>query len=87
MKKIIFNLICVLILIIGITGLVLLIIYNYQLWLDEYNAQIENIGYYKEDIHILNQHIKYGLVATGITLSIFIILGSVLAIFIKWMDE
>lgn len=87
MKKIIFYLICILILIISIISLVLLIIYNYQLWLDEYNTQIENLGYYKEDIHILNQHIKYCLVASGITLSILMIIGSALAIFIKWMND
>lgn len=87
MKKIIFYVISILIVIIGIIGLILLIIYNHQLWLNEYNAQLEKLGYYKEDIKLLNQEIKYGLVCAGITLSIFIIIGGVIAIFIKWMDD
>ncbi len=87
MKKIIFYIITILIVIIGIVGLVLSIIYNHQLWLNEYNAQLEKLGYYKEDIHLLNQQIKYGFVYTGITISLFIIIGGIIAIFIKWMDE
>lgn len=87
MKKIIFYVITILIVIIGIISLILLIIYNHQLWLNEYNAQLEKLGYYKEDIHLLNQQIQYGLIWAGITLSIFIIIGDIVVIIIKWMDE
>lgn len=33
--------------------------YNHLVWLKEYNKQMDILGYYKEDIHLLDQHFEY----------------------------
>ena len=34
---------------------------RYALWLNEYNAQIQQFGFYKDDINLINQYKKYAL--------------------------
>ena len=45
--------------------LVLMIIANDSLYLAEYNAQMQQFGYYKEDVHLLNQVVQLGFVRFG----------------------
>lgn len=33
--------------------------YNHIVWLQEYNKQMDILGYYKEDIHLLDQHFEH----------------------------
>ena len=55
-KYIIAALILIAVLCLGICLIIISCCYNYQLWLNEYNAQIATYGVYKEDLHILNQY-------------------------------
>ena len=45
--------------------LVLMIIANDSLYLAEYSAQMKQFGYYKEDVHLLNQVVQLGFVRFG----------------------
>ena len=53
-------------LIISITLLVIMFVCKYNIYLNEYNAQIQQLGYYKEDIHLLNQSVQSGFIGLGI---------------------
>ena len=61
--RIILNVILGLILIGCIVGLVFWSIHcwelDYNMFLKEYNAQMEKFGYYKEDIQLFDQHVEY----------------------------
>ena len=62
-------------LIASIVLLIVMFVSKYNLYLNEYNAQIQQLGYYKEDVHLLNQAVQYGFTNFGIvafTLSIFV---------------
>lgn len=86
-KTKIFLLLNIISLLIFIACVVLLIIYNYNLWLNEYNAQIKQLGVYKEDLHILNQEIKKGLCITGIIFSSIFIIINITCIINVWLDR
>lgn len=53
-------------LIASIILLIIMFVSKYNLYLAEYNAQIQQLGYYKEDIHLLNQTVQSGFVNFGI---------------------
>lgn len=46
----------ILLLAISVTGFILCCIEFHNLWLNEFNAQIDKFGFYKNNIKILNQH-------------------------------
>ena len=86
-KTKIFLILNIISLLIFIGCLILLLIYNYNLWLNEYKAQINQIGFYKEDLHILNQEIQKGLCITGIIFSIIFIITNAVIIFSIYMNN
>lgn len=53
-------------LIASIVLLILMFVAKYNLYLDEYNTQIQQLGYYKEDVHLLNQAVQSGFIGFGI---------------------
>jgi len=59
---------------------------NYTLYLNEFNAQISQFGYYKEDIHLLNQINEYnkfiGLLIVNIINYMLIIIGIGISIYV-----
>lgn len=61
-------------LIASIVFLVFMFISRYNIYLNEYNAQIQQLGYYKEDIHLLNQSVQSGFITAGIVFSVFSII-------------
>ena len=87
MKNKIKYIIPILIFIISIICLVLLIIYNYSIWLNEYNEQINKLGFYENDIILLNQEYEKIFIVSGISLSIFGILGSIIAFGVMLIGE
>lgn len=86
-KTKIFLLLNIISLLIFIACVILLLIYNYNLWLNEYKAQIEQLGVYKEDLHILNQEIQKGLCITGIIFSLIFIIINIICIINVWLDN
>lgn len=70
------KIISIIIFILGLGLLIFCIINNHLIWLKEYNKQIEQFGFYKEDIKILNQEIIIILNSTGMITSICMILSS-----------
>lgn len=55
-----FKIVILIILCLIFVGLIVVTIhYDHSIWLQEYNKQMETIGYYKEDIHLLDQHFEY----------------------------
>ena len=52
-------------LLVSVVLLVLMIIANDSLYLAEYSAQMQQFGYYKEDVHLLNQVVQLGFVRFG----------------------
>ena len=66
------------ILVVSILLLIIMLVSKYNLYLNEYNAQMQQVGYYKEDIHLLNQAVQSGLLNVGITF--FIVLAIVMGI-------
>lgn len=58
--KLRFKIIILIILCLVLGGsIVFTIHYNHIIWLQEYNKQMDILGYYKEDIHLLDQHFEY----------------------------
>lgn len=55
-------------LLVSVVLLVLMIIANDSLYLAEYNAQMQQFGYYKENVHLLNQVVQLGFVRFGFVL-------------------
>ena len=59
---------------------------NYTLWLNEYNTQMQQFGYYKEDIHLLNQFATQTAIRTQIVFNIIscfvVIVSSILGYFL-----
>jgi len=59
---------------------------NYTLYLNEFNAQISQFGYYKEDIHLLNQINEYnkfiGLLIVNIINYMLIIIGIGISVYV-----
>lgn len=53
-------------LIASIILLIIMFVSKYNLYLNEYNAQMQQLGYYKEDVHLLNQAVQYGFINFGI---------------------
>lgn len=71
--KLIFKIIILIILGLLLGGsIVFTIHYNHIVWLQEYNKQMEMLGYYKEDIHLLDQHIEYIKISLLIGIDMFI---------------
>jgi hypothetical protein len=56
---------------------------NYTLYLNEFNAQISQFGFYKEDVHMLNQINEYnkfiGLLIVNVVNYFIIIIGGGIA--------
>ena len=59
----------------SIVLLIIMFISKYNLYLAEYNAQIQQLGYYKEDIHLLNQSVQSGFTNFGIVVFILSIVA------------
>lgn len=57
-------------LIISIALLIFLFVSRYNLYLNEYNAQMQQFGFYKEDIHVLNQTVQSFFITAGIVVFI-----------------
>ena len=55
-----------LLLIVSIILLIVMFVAKYNLYLNEYNAQMQQLGYYKEDVHLLNQTVQSGFINFGI---------------------
>lgn len=53
-------------LIASIVLLIIMFVAKYNLYLAEYSAQMQQLGYYKEDIHLLNQTVQSGFIGFGI---------------------
>lgn len=53
-------------LIASIVLLIVMFIAKYNLYLAEYNTQMQQLGYYKEDVHLLNQAVQSGFIGFGI---------------------
>ena len=87
MKNKIKYIIPILMFIISIICLLILIVYNHNIWLNEYNEQINKLGFYKNDIMLLNQEYEKISIVIGISLSIFGIVGSVIAFLIIWIED
>jgi len=59
---------------------------NYNMWLNEFNTQMNAFGFYKEDVHMLNQmndeiKLVWCLVANVLNY-LFILIGGVIAGFV-----
>lgn len=68
-----FKIVILIILCLLLCGLIVFTIhYNHLVWLQEYNKQIDVLGYYKEDIHLLDQHFEYIKISLLIRLDILI---------------
>ena len=75
------------ILIFSILGIVFACIGFYNLWLNEYNEQMQRLGFYKNDIILLNQ---MGLEILNITILIISIISFIISIgiaIIEWLDK
>lgn len=57
-------------LIASIVLLIVMFVAKYNLYLAEYSAQMQQLGYYKEDIHLLNQTVQSGFIGFGIVVFI-----------------
>lgn len=53
-------------LIASIVLLIVMFVAKYNLYLAEYNTQMQQLGYYKEDVHLLNQAVQSGFIGFGI---------------------
>lgn len=53
-------------LIASIVLLIVMFVAKYNLYLAEYSAQMQQLGYYKEDVHLLNQAVQSGFIGFGI---------------------
>lgn len=62
-------------LIASIVLLIIMFISKYNLYLAEYSAQMQQLGYYKEDVHLLNQAVQSGFINFGIVVFILSIIG------------
>lgn len=62
-------------LIISIALLIFMFVSRYNLYLNEYNAQIQQFGFYKEDVHVLNQTVQSGFITAGIVVLIPLSIG------------
>lgn len=62
-------------LIISIALLIFMFIARYNLYLNEYNAQMQQFGFYKEDIHVLNQTVQSFFITAGIVVLIPLSIG------------
>ena len=58
---------------------------NYNMWLNEFNAQMSTFGFYKEDVHMLNQvntEIKFiWCLIVNVTNYLIIAVGAVVVVF------
>lgn len=61
-------------LIINIVLLIIMFVSKYNLYLAEYSVQMQQLGYYKEDVHLLNQAVQYGFINFGIVAFILFII-------------
>ena len=57
-------------LIASIVLLIVMFVCKYNIYLNEYNAQMQQLGYYKEDIHLLNQAAQTWFTGFGIVVFI-----------------
>ncbi len=64
-------------LLICVFGIVFASIKLHTLWLNEFNAQIEKFGFYKQDIQVLNQSLAY---IFPITLEVVSIIGTIISL-------
>ena len=73
-------------LIASIVLLIVMFVCKYNIYLNEYNAQIQQLGYYKEDIHLLNQSVQYGFVSFGIAAFIISIVAWGTCLFVAALE-
>ena len=57
-------------LIASIILLIVMFVAKYNLYLAEYSAQMQQLGYYKEDVHLLNQTVQSMFISIGIVIFI-----------------
>lgn len=73
-------------LLVSVVLLVLMIIANDSLYLAEYSAKMQQFGYYKEDVHLLNQVVQLGFVRFGFVLFLLSTFTLVGCLFLTILD-
>lgn len=74
-KYVILGIVFLVLLLASILIVVISAVNNYNVWLNEYNAQMARFAYYKEDVKVLNQQIKIGWISAGFVVGSFGIAG------------
>jgi hypothetical protein len=86
-RKTLFIIICSILTAIGITILVLGMINLHYIYLNEFNAQIEKFGFYKEDVQILNQRIERVKTIAALVISSILVSVNSSLIVVRCIDK